>query len=95
MSQMPPPADSLWSAPPAVDPNIAALPDDPTRLSGQNGKVLEMLKAGERVTPRSAYDLGITRLAARIHDIRKAGHNVRSDYDTAGKCAVYWLEATP
>ncbi len=99
MSRTPAPTGSLWGpvpepTPPAVDPNIADLPDDPTRLSGQNGVVLGMLKAGERLTPQAAYCLGITRLAARIHDIRKAGYSVQSEYDTAAKCAVYWLEAT-
>jgi len=89
MSQTPPPADSLWSVPPA-DPNVHVA--DLPRLTGQNALVLDLLRAGDRLTPREAYEQhAITRLAARVYDLRRAGFDVKSDYDTKQKCAVYWL----
>lgn len=83
--------------PPAPSPTLPAdtfvREEDRARLTGQNAALLAWLKAGERVTPRTAFERGITRLAARVWDLRKAGHNVKSDYDGAQKCAVYWIDA--
>lgn len=85
--------------PPALAPSPVRPADtfvreeDRARLTGQNAALLAWLMAGERVTPRTAFDRGITRLAARVWDLRQAGHNVRSDYDGPQKCAVYWIDA--
>lgn len=76
---------------PPADPNVRAT--DLPRLTGQNADLLAWLQAGERVTPRTAYERGITRLAARVHDLKAAGYDVKSDYDAGSKCAVYWMGA--
>ena len=78
-----------WRAIQPVDPNVQ--PPDVPRLTGQNATVLEWLQSGERVTPRTAFERGVTRLAARIHDLKSAGYRVRSDIDSS-RCAVYWME---
>lgn len=43
----------------------------------QNQALLAALKAGKHITAASALELfGIFRLSARIHDLRKLGHNI-------------------
>lgn len=47
-----------------------------------NQAILEALKQGERVTPLDALRRwGCFRLGARIHDLRKAGHNIETTID--------------
>lgn len=75
---------------PAVDPNLRAT--DLDRITGQNRVVLDVLLSGKRITPHKAQELGITRLAARIHDLKRHGVQVKRKYDTSRKCAVYWME---
>lgn len=64
--------------PPPVDPNV--VPEDESRLAGQNAKVLGWLQNGERVTVRRAWGDGVQWLAARIHDLRAAGYAINGDY---------------
>lgn len=46
----------------------------------QNQKILEHLQASGSITSLQSFDLyGITRLSARIFDLRSAGHNIKSD----------------
>lgn len=60
----------------------------------QSGQILQALKTGRRLTALDALDeFGCFRLAARIHDLRKAGHNVIDDMVTTNgkRHAVYRL----
>lgn len=44
----------------------------------QNDQVLRYLKFGRRLTPMAALRLfGCFRLAARIHELRQHGHDIR------------------
>jgi len=72
-----------------TDPNTHAVDIEP--LTGQNLILAGMLRDGATVTPRQAYALGITRLAARVYDLRRYGFDIISDYDTALRCATYRL----
>ncbi len=59
-----------------------------------SGLILEALKSGRQLTALEALDeFGCFRLAARIHDLRKAGHNVLDDMITTNgkRHAVYRL----
>lgn len=43
----------------------------------QNEMVLEYMKTFGSITPAEAYEqLGIMRLPARVHELRKAGYNI-------------------
>lgn len=44
----------------------------------QNDWVLDYLKVNNVITQRTAYEYGITRLASRINDLRKDGHNIET-----------------
>lgn len=45
--------------------------------SGQRERVLRFLMTGQQLTQIEALrDLGIMRLASRIDELRKAGHNI-------------------
>jgi hypothetical protein len=64
--------------------------------ASHNGKVLNHLRLGKRITAYEAVHLyGIYRLAARINDLRKAGHDIKSEdiRDGQRNWAVYWMEA--
>jgi len=46
----------------------------------QNEMILEHLQEGHSLTPRDALEkFGVMRLAARINDLRAAGHPIRTD----------------
>ena len=48
-------------------------------MKTQTEKVLEYMKQNGGITAMAAFnDLGITRLSARIYDLRKAGYTVNS-----------------
>lgn len=54
----------------------------------QQEQVLTHLKTGQHITPLEAIGLyGVYRLAARIHDLRKAGHGIVTTVkrDTRGR----------
>lgn len=42
-------------------------------------EVLQHIEVNGCITTMDAFDLGITRLASRIHDLRKMGYNIRSE----------------
>ena len=61
----------------------------------QNQKILNHLKEHKKITSYEAFEkYRITRLSARIHDLREQGHNITSDmiYSKEYKYAVYRLE---
>lgn len=46
----------------------------------QNQRILNYIQDFGSITTLQAFsDLGVTRLASRIHDLRKAGNNIASD----------------
>ena len=60
----------------------------------QNEAILAALKKGKRLTPLDALcEFGCNRLAARILDLRQAGHDIRSQMVKRGikQVASYWL----
>ena len=64
--------------------------------ASHNGVVLRHLRAGKRITAYEAVQrYGIYRLAARINDLRKAGHDIKSEdvRDGSRNWAVYWMDA--
>lgn len=47
----------------------------------QNELVLEYLQAYGSITSLQAFnDLGVTRISARIYDLRNMGHRIESDF---------------
>ena len=49
-------------------------------MKTQNQEVLEHLQAGNTLTSGTAFkNMRITRLAARIHDLRQSGHQILSE----------------
>jgi len=72
-----------------VDPNVREI--DEQRLTGQNAVVLACLKRGTVLNARNALELGVMRLAARIHDLRSAGVVIRDRFD--GSIKSYWTES--
>jgi len=74
----------------ATDPNV--IDADAPRLGKQNAMVLHLLQSGVRLGPQTAADFNITRLSARIHDLRNAGYEINSiKRHPSTKCAVYWM----
>lgn len=54
----------------------------------QEKKILEHLKSGKTLTPLEALDLyGTLRLGGHIHNLRKQGHNIRSERVRVGRRA--------
>ncbi len=73
-----PPAGSLFAPRPAE-------PKTQTQV------ILEALQSGKRLTPLDALNLcGCMRLAARIHELRQAGHKIKDDGEK--QHAVYYME---
>ena len=63
----------------------------------QNRTVLNWLKSGQTLTAaQSANYFGIYRLSARIFDLKKQGHNIKSELKFDGSChwSVYTIETT-
>lgn len=62
----------------------------------QNERILEFLKAGGRLTAMQAYMFfDCLRLAARIEELRKRGHNIKSEMiltDSGKHVSRYWME---
>ena len=68
----------------------------------QNDRVLKYsLDFGSISTLQAFNDLGVTRLASRIHDLRMAGYNIKKRMkssinrygDTVNFAVYYWEEA--
>lgn len=50
-------------------------------MDSQCKQILSFLKAGRGITQRLADDLfGVTRLGARIHDLKSHGYNIKSEW---------------
>lgn len=68
--------------------------------ASQAAEVLRFLKAGGRITSMEAFTRwGITRLAARVFELRGKGEPIRSDSIPVRnrngrmvKCDVYWYD---
>lgn len=66
----------------------------------QNEKILEYLKTGKIITPYVAFaEFNIMRLASRIHDLKRMGHNIKSRlvskkniFGESISYSEYWLE---
>ena len=64
----------------------------------QADKILAYLEKGHTVPPKLAAEkFSCWRLAARIYDLRKRGHDIRTDLlgTTNGQCAEYKLVQDP
>lgn len=60
--------------------------------STQNANILAALRAGKRVTPMDAlHKFGCFRLAARIYELRLAGHRIVTFREGEKRLAVYRL----
>jgi hypothetical protein len=65
-------------------------------FASHNGVLLRHLRSGKRITAYEAVQrYGIYRLAARINELRKAGHAIKSEevWEGSRHWAVYWMEA--
>ncbi|MGI9339856.1 MAG: helix-turn-helix domain-containing protein [Psychrobacter sp.] len=66
----------------------------------QANRVLDFLETGRSITPQDAWnELGITRLAARVHELKKDGYvinkkliSVTNRYAEKCQVAEYYLE---
>lgn len=60
----------------------------------QNKWLLEQLIAGRKISAYEATQHGILRLAARMYDLRKKGHDIKSitARDGSKSWAVYYLQ---
>ncbi len=76
-----------------VDPNVRA--QDEERLSRQCEIVLGILRSTGMINPPIAERFGITRLAARIHDIRKRRRQlvITGEIEGDDKQATYLLRS--
>lgn len=55
-------------------------------MKSQRERILDYLLKGHKLTPmRSLYLFDCFRTASRIRELRKAGHNIRTDLVTVGK----------
>lgn len=62
------------------------------RKAKQTSVILLALHCGKRLTPLDALKrYGCFRLAARIHDLRKAGHAIQSRQVKGQPYHVYWI----
>jgi hypothetical protein len=62
----------------------------------QSEQLLAYIKKNGTVTPMEALiKLGIYRTAARVYDLRNAGHNIQTDIvetQSGARVARYWLK---
>jgi hypothetical protein len=62
----------------------------------QNERILRFMQSGLHLTPHEAlYRFGCMRLAARIAELRKQGHAIKSDRrktSNGAHHAIYWIE---
>lgn len=69
-------------------------------MKTQCDRVLNFLRSGRRLTQYEALnELGIMRLASRISDLKKEGHQIKAEmvevqnrWGESSKVAAYWLE---
>lgn len=63
-------------------------------------RILDYIKTNGSITTLQAFtDLGVARLASRVHDLRSDGHNIKGDfievknrYGEKCRCMQYTLE---
>lgn len=55
----------------------------------QKQKILEYMRYHEGISTYTAFKMGITRLAARISELRADGHNIISEYKVSGDNKPY------
>lgn len=78
---------------PLFEPPPSLPAPDFARLSPQSHRVLDMLASGP-LTQHDVFHMGIQRLAARIKDLRDAGHDIRAEPIADGHGTVrYYLIA--
>ena len=69
-----------------------------SRLSSQNAMILNFLESGGALTPIEALEkFQCFRLAARINDLKEAGHNIQTEMvrkKNGKKIAVYSIPKT-
>ncbi len=65
----------------------------------QNERVLKRLKRGPLTQVQALDELGVMRLGARVHDLRRQGHKIKTEtvvvtnrFDERCKVAKYRLE---
>ena len=89
MKHTPPPnLGPLFAATVKESLTVAPRPAEPKT---QTQVILEALQSGKRVTPLDAIAMcGCMRLAARIHELRQAGHVIKDDGEK--QFAVYYME---
>lgn len=64
-------------------------------MKSQNQQILTHLQQGQKITSWGAINrYGITRLAARISDLKDLGHDIQGQMQEVNgkKFKVYWLE---
>lgn len=85
-------AGALANLPMSIFPTHHSEPDTAT----QRAALLAALLAGRRITPQDALrEWGCFRLAARVHELRNAGHDIRSVKEVGDKHCTYWMGARP
>ena len=65
------------------------------KTDSQNRQVLAWLKSGQTLTASQAANyFGIYRLSARIYDLKRQGHAIKSELQFDGSChwSVYSIE---
>lgn len=45
----------------------------------QNEQIIEYMREYGGITSMGAFKIGVTRLAARIHDIKRMGHRIKTE----------------
>lgn len=80
----------VLDAPPATDPNVRS--GDKKRLSGQNRKILDLLRRG----PATGRELAAISMkyTSRVSDLRKAGCEIECQ-QRAGGNSLYTLTHAP
>jgi hypothetical protein len=63
---------------------------------GQSDRILEYMRAGNKITPLEALDLfGCLRLGGRIFELKEEGHNVLDEWvvlPNKKRVKRYWIE---
>jgi hypothetical protein len=65
------------------------------KTQSQNKRVLDWLKSGQTLTAAAAASYwGIYRLSARIYDLKRQGHAIKSElqFDKSAHWSVYSIE---
>lgn len=53
-------------------------------MKGSKARILKYFKSGNSLTSKEAFELfGVTRLAARVKELRDAGYDIRTSMETS------------